>query len=126
MARSTASGEYTSKVRLLSTGAVRVQLMKVVGGAETALTTDAQVSGITYTAGMKLRVRVQATGASPTTVRTKVWVEGTTEPTAWFQTVTDSTSGLQTPGGVGYIVYQSSSATTTLVARFDDLTAVTP
>jgi hypothetical protein len=69
---------------------------------------------------------VQATGSAPTTVQAKVWVEGTAEPATWVRTVTDSTSGLQTAGGVGYIAYQSGSATAVLTARFDDLTAVTP
>ena len=41
------------------------------------------------------------TGASPTTIRIRAWVDGTTEPTTWTYTGTDSVAALQAPGGVG-------------------------
>ena len=65
----------------------------------------------TYAAGETLKVRAQATGTSPTTVRVKVWKSTTTEPTAWAATATDSTAGLQAPGSIGLHVYLGSSAT---------------
>jgi hypothetical protein len=72
---------------------------------------------------MKLLVRVQAVGSSPTTLQAKVWAEGGTEPASWLQSATDSASGLQGTGGVGFGPYVSASATATVVIRYDDLKA---
>jgi PKD repeat protein len=124
--RGTAGGDYRSKVRVMATGAVQVQLFKVVGGTETALNTAATVSGLTYTAGAPLVIRAQATGAAPTTLRVKVWLDGGAEPDAWQQTVTDSTDGLQVAGNIGLVTYLSASATAPVVARYDDLVASRP
>jgi len=124
MARTGTGRDYRAKLRVQSSGVVSVQLTKVVDSTETALTTSSTVSGITYTAGSKLAVRLQATGASPTTLRVKVWADGSTEPTAWQSTITDSTDGLQATGGVGISTYLSGSATAGIVARYDDLVAI--
>ena len=121
--RRNATGDYRGKVRVLATGAVQVQLVKVVGGTETALANAVTVSGLTYPAGTPLSVRTQASGASPTTLRIKVWVAGSTEPTTWQQTVTDSTAGLQEAGAVGFIAFTSSSATAPVAVHYDDLSA---
>jgi PKD repeat protein len=121
--RGTAGGDYRGRVRIQSTGAVTAQLMRVVGSTETTLAA-ANVTGLTYVPGMKLRIRVQAQGASPTTLRLKVWEDGTTEPTAWRVTTTDSTAGLQVAGSIGFDPYNSASATTPSVVRYDDLSAV--
>ena len=54
-----------------------------------------------------------------------MWKAGTTEPTTWQKTVTDSTSGYQTTGGVGLFLYLSGSATNAPVTvSVDDLKAV--
>jgi len=124
--RGTAGGDYRTKVRVTSTGALQVQLFKVVGATEAALTAAATVSGLTYTAGAPLVIRAQATGTAPTTLRVKVWLDGQTEPAAWQQTVTDTTDGLQAAGNVGLVTYLSASATAPLVARYDDLRAARP
>jgi PKD repeat protein len=121
--RSTSSGEYRSRVRLQADGKVLFNLSKLVGTTETSISTQVVVSRITYTAGTKLLVRTQAVGASPTTVRAKLWVAGTTEPGAWLQSVADSTAEVQGAGGVGLVDYVSSTATATLVVRHDDVLA---
>ena len=121
--RGTAGGDYRGRVRIQSTGAMIAQLQKVVAGTETTLA-SANVTGLTYVPGMKLRIRVQAQGASPTTLRLKVWEDGTTEPTAWRVTTTDATDGLQVAGSVGFDPFVSGSATTPSVVRYDDLSAV--
>jgi PKD repeat protein len=123
LVRTSSAGEYGAKVRIQPTGRVGLQLTRYVGGAETVLTTEATVAGITYTPGMKLLVRVQAVGSSPTTLQAKVWAEGGTEPASWLQSATDSASGLQGTGGVGFGPYVSASATATVVIRYDDLKA---
>jgi PKD repeat protein len=124
--RGTAGGDYRCKIRVMATGAVQVQLFKMVGSTETALNTAATVSGLTYTAGAPLVIRAQATGAAPTTLRVKVWLDGAAEPGTWQQTVTDSTDGLQVAGNIGLVTYLSASATAPVVARYDDLVASRP
>ena len=121
--RGTAGGDYRGRVRIQSTGAMIAQLQKVVAGTETTLA-SANVTGLTYVPGMKLRIRVQAQGASPTTLRLKVWQDGTTEPAAWQVTTTDSTAGMQVAGSVGFDPFVSGSATTPSVVRYDDLSVV--
>jgi PKD repeat protein len=120
--RSSASGEYRVKVRIQAGGVMSAQVTKVVAGTETALTSQVTVPG-TYSAGARLNLRVQATGSSPTTVRYRAWLAGTAEPGGWLQTTTDSTSGLQGTGVVGFVSYASGSATAPAVLRYDTLTA---
>ena len=121
--RAATGGDYRVRVKLLSTGVVQTSITSVVGGTEAALTSTASPN-LTYSSGARLNIRAQASGASPTTVRYRVWLEGTTEPSSWLQSVTDSTSGLQAAGAVGLVSYVSGSATTPGVLHFDNLSAV--
>ena len=70
--RTAAGGEYRAKIKITSPGSVTLSLTRFVGGTETT-SRPRKVSGLTYTAGMPLRVRLQVFGTSPTTVRAKVW-----------------------------------------------------
>ena len=118
-------GDYRAKVHLLASGQVALSLLRLSStGAETTIRAEAVVPGLTYAAGSNLRIRVQATGTNPTTVRAKVWSVASTEPTAWAASVTDTTANLQAAGGVGLMSYLSSTATNApTVARFDDFQA---
>jgi large repetitive protein len=69
-----------------------------------------------------LRLRLQASGSGTTSLNAKVWKTGAVEPAAWQATITDTTAGLQTAGGVGVNAYLSTTATTAPVtATFDKL-----
>jgi PKD repeat protein len=127
LARSQAGGsEYRGKVLLASTGAVTAFLARVDGTTETSLG-SAVVSGLTYAPGTQLRIRLQATGSAPTTLRLKVWVDGQPEPAAWALTRTDATAALQGTGAVGFYHYVSGSATNAPVTfRVDDVWAGEP
>ena len=63
--RGTAAGDYSAVVKILAGGAVTVNLRSTAATIGSTVT----VPGITYTAGTKLAVRVQATGSAPTTLR---------------------------------------------------------
>jgi hypothetical protein len=53
------------------------------------------------------------------------WVNGTTEPTAWQLTTTDSTAALQVAGSVGLRSYVSSLATNTpITTKFSNFVVV--
>ena len=121
LVRTTAAGDYRAKVFITSAGAVQVSLAKVVGGSETVLAGPTTVAGLTYAVGTKLHVRAQATGASPTTVRARVWRDGAAEPTTWQVSATDATDGLQISGAVGLWTYTSGSAVRPSVIRVDDV-----
>ncbi|KGM09339.1 PKD domain-containing protein, partial [Cellulomonas carbonis] len=120
--RRTAAGDQRAKVRVGADGAVTLQLTSVSGGSETSLA-GARVPGLVVAAGERLHVRLQLTGTAPTTLRARVWAEGTHEPTSWQVTATDAATALQQAGGVALVAYVSGSATTTpVVVAFDDLT----
>jgi PKD repeat protein len=105
------AGEYRLKVRTLATGAVQASLTRVVGTTETTFATQS-LTGYTYTAGAKLRVRLETEGAgASTTLRGKVWPDGTTEPSGWTLTGSDSAGVIQGAGQIGLVAYVTGSAT---------------
>lgn len=118
------NSEYRARVRLLASGAVAVGVTRLAGSAtETLIGSEATVAGLQYTPGTQLKVRLQAVGISPTTLRLKVWPATAAEPAAWQVERTDSTVGLQAAGTVGMSVYLSGAATTVPVAlRAGDFT----
>ncbi|MGC5224155.1 PKD domain-containing protein [Micromonospora sp. DT81.3] len=105
------AGEYRLKVRTLATGAVQVSMTKLVGTTETTFASQT-LTGYTYTAGAKLQVRLETQGAgTSTTLRGKVWPDGTTEPAAWTVTGSDSVSSLQGAGQIGVVAYATGTVT---------------
>ena len=122
------AGDYRSVVRFMSDGRVSVRLSRTVAdGTETVLRPETIIPGVTYSATDKVQVRVQATGVSPTTLRTKVWKLGTTEPAAWTLTTTDTTANLQAVGSTGISTYLSGSATNApIVLSVDNYTVTQP
>ena len=116
------AGDYRAKVRVAPGGAVRLSLVRTnSAGTETALTSEVLVNG-PYTAGSKIQFRVQVLGTSPTTLRAKVWKFGDAEPSAWTQTVTDSTAELQVAGSAGFHNYIGGSVTNAPIGvKFDNV-----
>lgn len=119
--RVAANTDYRLKLRAQSTGTVTAQLVRVVGGAETTIQTVASLPGLSWVSGVAVQVRLEVTGASPTTLRARVWKSGSAEPNTWQLQATDATASLQVSGGVGYWSYVSSSATSPVSMTFDDL-----
>lgn len=121
----TGAGSYSAKVQVKANGTVAVYLLKTVGGVETVFTSQT-VSGLTYTAGEKLKVRLQVKGTDSTALKVKVW-KGSDEPSAWALSTTDSTAALQVAGGVGLSSYVSGSSTNVpIVYSFDNLVVPAP
>ena len=117
VARSVGGSDYTARAWLQAGAPVQLQMMR----GSTALTSVS--TGITYTAGARLQLRVQVFGTSPTTIRGMVWPTGQAAPTTWQGATTDATAGLQAVGSVGLRTYLSSSATNAPVTtQFDGLT----
>src|SRR4029079_18226116 len=96
--------DYRLKLRYVAGGTVTAYLTRTIGNTETVLT-SVNVPGLTVTAGTVLRVRFQALGTSPTTLRAKVWRQSSSEPVAWLLTATDSTAALAAPGDLGVLLF---------------------
>ena len=124
VARRTAQGDYRVRAKLLRSGAVALSTSAVVGGVETTLGSTT-AAGLVVAPGQQLRVRLQVTGTSPTTVSAKAWLAGSAEPTTWQLASTDSAAALQAPGAVGLVTYLSGSATAPVTVSWDDLAVTT-
>ncbi|MDH2428942.1 LamG-like jellyroll fold domain-containing protein [Sphaerisporangium sp. TRM90804] len=106
------AGDYRARVRLLAGGGVGLLVSRTdAANTETALVGEQTVSGLTYTAGTALKLRLAVTGTSPTTVAAKVWAAAGAEPASWQVSATDSTADLQVAGGAGFGTFLSGSAT---------------
>jgi PKD repeat protein len=115
---------YKARVRVFADGSVRVGLVKLVGSsAEVLIGSEVLLPGVTYTPGMELNLRVQASGADTTELALSVWAAGSAEPATPTLTRTDATETLQAPGSVGLGGYLSASATTPVDLRFTGLAA---
>ena len=105
------TNEYRAKIRFGPGTALFVQTVRLVNNVETAIGPEVQVPGLAYTPGTPLRLRVQASGASPTTLRMRVWPAAGAEPSAWHWTGSDSSAALQAAGAVGIRSYLDGSVT---------------
>lgn len=113
-----ASTSYRVAVTISSTGSLSL----VVGVNATGVLSSGTISGITVAPGDTLATRVQAFGTSPTTIRGRSWKTGTSEPSTWQVSTTDSTSGLQVAGSPVIGTFTSSSATNgPFTISFDNL-----
>ncbi|MGN8553052.1 UNVERIFIED_CONTAM: PKD domain-containing protein, partial [Microbacterium sp. SLM126] len=116
-ARQVGSAAYAARVVINPNGTFTLHAMRdgtaLAGGT---------VVGSTLTPGAKIRIRVQAEGTSPTTIRARAWLDSAQEPTSWTATATDSTAALQQPGGLRFTSYLSSSATNgPVIVSVDDV-----
>ncbi|MEO7754869.1 MAG: fibronectin type III domain-containing protein, partial [Terracoccus sp.] len=94
------------------------QIWKSVNGVTTSL---ANVSGVSAVTTSKQWVRLQVQGSS---IRVKVWTDGTPEPSAWEVSVTDTTI---TTAGVPQLKWlRSSSSTAAREVFIDDLVVTKP
>ena len=121
-ARQSATQNYTVRAWMRSNGSVWLVAQR--SGSSTVLAAEAL--GLTWAAGDDLRLRVQVTGSSPTTIQAKAWPAGAAEPAAWQLTATDSTAGLQGTGWVSLHANRSGSATSTAAFAFDAFRVVDP
>ena len=122
--RVSSTTEYRAMLRLAPGGGVFVQASAVVNGTETGIGSEVRVTSLTHTAGSFIRVRAQFSGINPTTIRIRAWADGTTEPTTWNYTGTNSAATLQVAGGVGLRAYLGGAATNApVLVSLDDLRA---
>jgi hypothetical protein len=98
-----------------------------VNNVETGIGSEVLVSGLAYTPGNFLWLRAQVSGTSPTALKIRAWADGSSEPTTWQYSGTDSTAALSVAGAVGIRTYLSVPVTNgPLTVRIDDLRATRP
>ncbi|MFB4354656.1 PKD domain-containing protein [Microbacterium sp. LS_15] len=120
--RQVGSDNYSARVRFEAGNTMRVYILR----GETAIGSSYVLPG-TYTPGTELSVRLQVTGTSPTTVRTKVWRSADAEPTAWQLSGTDTTAAMQAAGSVGLLTYLGgTSATPNAIMSLKSFAVVDP
>lgn len=123
--RDRGSSNYEAKVRVTGTGQVTVWLARTVNGSSSVI--EHTTPSMTLSAGGTLALRLQVTGTSPTTVRAKVWKDGSAEPSGWTVSGSDGSSALQQAGSVGLWSYASSNMTNGPISvRFDQLNVYKP
>ena len=109
------NNQYVGRIVLNPDGTIDIAVLTVSAGNETVLKATT-LSGVAYKPGVQLAVQLLVTGTSPTTVAMKVWQVGTTQPSTWQLSTTDSTAGLQTAGTVGFDAYLAGNATVSPMA----------
>jgi hypothetical protein len=119
--------DYRLKLRYQPGGSVIAYLARTVGATETILAT-ATVTGLTVSPGDMLRTRFVISGTATTTLRAKVWRQGTQEPQNWLITNSGATpAALQAAGDVGILEYVSGSWTGTAPAvTIDNVGVIAP
>ena len=128
---STGNGVYlTMAVRRQGTSDYHLKI--VFGSSSTSLILSRAISGVetilvqrtiaTLQLQNGVHMRFQVSGTSPTTLRASVWAVGTSAPSTWQITGTDSTAALQSAGSFLLTNYLSSSATNApITLSFDNL-----
>ncbi|MRG60096.1 PKD domain-containing protein [Agromyces sp. CFH 90414] len=120
--RQVGTATYSGRVRLEPNGIIRLYILR----DEVALGGGSYVLPGAYVPGEILNVRVEVSGTNPTTVKGKVWRNGSPEP-AWQLQGSDSTAGLQAAGTIGIKSALSSVSTVpTTRLSYDNLRVVIP
>ena len=117
------TSEYQAQARISQTGGVTLRIVRRLASGDTSLA-NVVVPGLTYAAGDRLHLRLQAVGEGTTTLRSRLWADGQAEPAAWTATATDSTAELQNPGGIGAAGYNPASTSGAIVFSVRDVRAL--
>ncbi|MDX2377461.1 PKD domain-containing protein, partial [Microbacterium sp. LRZ72] len=115
-ARQSASENYTTRAWMRSDGSVWL----VVQRSGTVLAAPI-LNGVSWAEGDVFRMETEVTGANPTTIRSKLWKDGSAEPAGWQASVTDSEAGLQDAGWVSTHFARAGSAASAGTIAFDEV-----
>jgi hypothetical protein len=115
---------YRPTIEVAADGGAMVTVRSSNGETETNLLPAVAVDGLLAQVGGEIRVRAQAIGSDPTTVRMRAWSPSSPEPAVWQVSVIDWTGSLQHDGAIGMGWGATSAVTQSApVLRFDDLVA---
>lgn len=115
--------KYQTEVQCHPDGHVVVAFAKHLADTTyVSIGTDNTVARETFVDNTWFWIRLQAEGTNPTTLRARVWRDGTVEPTGWDNTVTDSEATLQTGGGTDIRAHLDPGTTNyPILISWDDL-----
>lgn len=114
---------YRFRVRAFGTGAMDARVEKNVNGV-LAWVTDLTAITPRWAPGQRYWIRWECAGTSPaTSLRIRVWADGSTEPTAWQIDVPVSEPALDVPGTTGIRVEgpNADQVTFPITFSFDNL-----
>lgn len=111
------SNYYRLHTEFTTAGTIGCKIVRILGGVGSDLTAVVS-TGLAYSAGTKVRTRVQAIGA---TLRIKAWLDGSNEPATWTAQVADSTVTGQVVGLYEWRVNGNTNVGT-LTVTIDDYT----
>jgi hypothetical protein len=117
--------EYRAKIHMRPNGATYLQITKVIRNVETSISSYVSLGTIHAPNGF-IWIRFRVTGASPTSLSAKAWKEGSSEPSGWQATGSDTSSALQQGGALGVRAWVSGDASGATVFAVDDLTVTAP
>jgi hypothetical protein len=123
--RNERGGGYRPAIAIRPDGAVIVGAGLRLGGTEQELSTSYVVPDLTVADGDALRLRAEAIGSDPTTIRLRVWPADEPEPGFWHVSVIDWSGALQGAGALGLGWWLDSTPSRPLTVRIDDLTLTT-
>ena len=107
--RGTATAAYRPRLKVLPDGTLRLDLKRVINGAEQGLGTEVVIPG-KVVPGSTVTLEATVTGTTAPVVRSRAWLTGTGKPT-WQLSHQDSAAGAVTvPGAAGLWAYLSSSS----------------
>jgi hypothetical protein len=114
--------QYRFYISVTPSGDLSATFVAAVGGTAAPIGASPRV-GSGYVPGDWWHVRVQASGRAPTTLRARVWKDGTPEPSTWNLEVTDASPSLQTATTAVRLGAYASAGETALPlhAGFDDV-----
>ncbi len=112
---------YRLGLHLDAAGEVEATVDGLVDGQSRRIGSGVVVPITPSVAPPAMRLRVEAVGSDPTTLRLRVWAVGDAEPASWQLSVIDWTGALQGTGSAG-VGWRLESATDTQVAlAFDQI-----
>lgn len=115
--RRTSAGSYQALAWHRNDGGTWLLLRR--GGT---LLASLPLAGATWNAGSSFHLAAQVTGSSPSTLRMKIWPEGTVEPSSWQLTTTDSTAEFQVPGSPSIYHYRAGGGADSSPVLVDNFT----
>lgn len=97
-----ASNLYQLGIFITVSGAFQVHAKKLIGGVQTAIGSNATVTGLSFSTSTTYWMRAAVTDSSPSNLFIKVWADGTVEPD-WQFLAQDSDAVLQGTGSVSLV-----------------------
>lgn len=119
IARSSGTSDYRATVNAAAAGTT-LSVRRMLNGVETSLASF-RIGG-PVAAGTAIKVKFEATGSAPTTLRAKAWTSGG-EPSGWQVSATDASAALQSAGAAGVFAYVSSGAASASIVSVADFSA---